>query len=60
VNRYIYRPRFELYKVDSDPWEAVDLAEDPEYANILEELKEKLKSFQRRTSDPWLLKWQYE
>jgi hypothetical protein len=26
----------------------------------LEELKQKLKVFQKRTKDPWILKWKYE
>ena len=27
---------------------------------MLGELKEKLKAFQKRTKDPWIVKWQYE
>ena len=60
VHSYIQRPEFELYKIDEDPWESANLVNDPRYRVILIELKEKLLSFQRRTSDPWLLKWQYE
>lgn len=27
---------------------------------LLAELKEKIKAFQKRTKDPWILKWEYE
>ena len=60
VDAYIHRPRFELYDLQSDPDEIVNLADKPEHAALLAELKGKLKSFQKRTSDPWLLKWDYE
>ncbi len=60
VQAYIQRPQFELYDLESDPHEAKNLAGDPEYAELLAELKGKLKAFQKRTSDPWLLKWDYE
>lgn len=60
VNAYIHRPEFELYNVENDPWESTNLATDPEHEQVLKELKQKLQEFQRRTSDPWLLKWSYE
>ena len=60
VEAYIHRPAFELYDIENDPYEARNLADDPEYANVLAELQQKLKAFQKRTSDPWLLKWDYE
>jgi len=60
VQEYIQRPEFELYDIRSDPWEAVNLAEDPEYQDVLETMKRRLKEFQVETTDPWLLKWEYE
>jgi N-sulfoglucosamine sulfohydrolase len=54
------RPRFELYDLESDPHEARNLAADPQYKGKLAELKAKLKDFQQRTSDPWVLKWDRE
>lgn len=60
VGAYIQRPEFELYKVDEDPWESTNLAYDPRFAKVLEEMKKKLKAQQIRTSDPWLLKWEYQ
>lgn len=59
VDAYMHRPAFELYDVELDPHEARNLADDPEYADVLADLKTKLKAFQRQTSDPWLLKWEY-
>jgi N-sulfoglucosamine sulfohydrolase len=60
VKAYIHRPQFELYDLASDPDEAKNLAGDPGHAKLLEELKGKLKAFQKRTNDPWILKWDYE
>ena len=60
VNDYIHRATFELYDLKSDPHEVHNLAADPNYAKLLAEMKTQLKDFQKRTSDPWVLKWDYE
>lgn len=60
VGEYIQRPEFELYDLKDDPWETTNLADDPDYAEILAGMKARLKEFQIRTTDPWLLKWEYE
>ena len=60
VGRYIHRPKFELYDLESDPWESKNLADDPAHADTLLRLQAKLKAFQERTDDPWILKWSYE
>jgi N-sulfoglucosamine sulfohydrolase len=60
ISTYVNRPRFELYDLDKDPDELVNLAADIHYAPILSQLKVKLKDFQKRTADPWILKWDYE
>jgi N-sulfoglucosamine sulfohydrolase len=60
VDAYIHRPRFELYDLENDPDEIDNLAERPEYAELVESFCEKLKAFQRDTQDPWLHKWIYE
>lgn len=54
------RPRFELYDLESDPDEVQNLADDPQHEKLLAELKLKLREFQRRTGDPWILKWDRE
>ncbi len=60
IEAYIHRPEFELYDLENDPDEINNLADDPKYTVILEELKRKLKEFQKRTGDPWILKWERE
>ena len=60
VGTYIHRPPFELYDLEVDPWEGRNLAGDPEHAALLARMKDKLKAFQGRTGDPWILKWEYE
>ncbi len=60
VQEYIQRPEFELYDMRTDPWESRNLAGDPEYAEILNTMKSRLKEFQEDTTDPWMLKWKYE
>lgn len=60
VAEYLHRPKFELYDLESDPDETINLAGAPQHAKQLAELQEKLKQFQRRTDDPWILKWTYE
>jgi N-sulfoglucosamine sulfohydrolase len=60
VKQYLQRPQFELYDLVNDPGETQNLAADANHAETLAQLKAKLKAFQERTGDPWLLKWQYE
>lgn len=60
VGSYVQRPRFELYRIAEDPWEGTNLASDPEYAEVLQRYRSKLKDFQTATEDPWVSKWEYE
>ncbi|MHC4356277.1 MAG: sulfatase family protein [Planctomycetota bacterium] len=60
VEAYLHRPKFELYDLENDPHEVKNLTDDPEHQKVLEELKAKLKDFQKRTKDPWIVKWKYE
>jgi N-sulfoglucosamine sulfohydrolase len=60
VARTMHHPQFELFDLEQDPDELVNLADDPKQAETLAELKAKLKAFQKRTADPWILKWDYE
>ncbi len=60
VDAYLHRPKFELYDLQNDPHEVKNLADDRQYKARLEEMKAKLKAFQQRTKDPWILKWDYE
>jgi N-sulfoglucosamine sulfohydrolase len=60
VEQYIHRPEFELFDLEADPHEIDNLATKPAHAELLSQLKTKLQQFQRRTGDPWELKWRYE
>jgi len=60
IESYSHRPTFELYNIQEDPLEWNNLAYKAEYVNELEELKTKLKNFQERTMDPWIVKWEHE
>jgi N-sulfoglucosamine sulfohydrolase len=60
VKAYIHREQFELYDLVHDPDEVKNLASDAGHAKLLEDLKGKIKAFQKRTNDPWILKWDYE
>jgi len=60
VRAYLHRPRHELYDLDADPHEAKNLADDPAHQQTLKAFQEKLQAWQKRTQDPWELKWRYE
>ena len=50
----LHNPEFELYDLESDPHEVVNLAADPRYSEVLESLSERLQAYRARTGDPWL------
>ena len=60
IDAYLHRPKFELYDLENDPGELNNLAEDAVHAETLKRMQAKLKTFQKKTKDPWLLKWEYE
>ncbi|MCA9231596.1 MAG: sulfatase [Planctomycetales bacterium] len=60
VGSYIQRPEFELYDLEQDPYEGNNLAGDSKFTKLLDEMKAKLRDFQQRTNDPWIMKWRYE
>ena len=60
VKEYIHRPKFELYAIDKDPHEGKNLANDPEYAEVLKKYQDLLKESQKELNDPWIMKWRYE
>lgn len=51
---YFFRPAEELYDIQADPDEVQNLAKDPQYRVILEEMRSDVESWQYRTEDPWL------
>jgi N-sulfoglucosamine sulfohydrolase len=60
VSAYEHRPQFELYDLEKDPDELHNLTDDSAHRDTLASLKQKLRQFQKRTGDPWVLKWQHE
>jgi N-sulfoglucosamine sulfohydrolase len=55
-----HRPREELYDLRDDPNELKNLAGDAEQAEVLRDLRARLKAWQEATKDPWLVKYSYE
>lgn len=51
---YFFRPSEELYDVLADPQEVRNLAKDPEYAAVLDDMRAQVEAWQRRTEDAWL------
>jgi len=47
-------PRFELYDLRADPYEFRNLADEPEHATTLKELRRQLTAWRARTDDPLL------
>jgi N-sulfoglucosamine sulfohydrolase len=60
VGEFINRPAYELYDLQKDPGEGDNLAMKPEYADLLNSYKQKLRKYQEELDDPWIIKWRYE
>ena len=60
MQEYIQRPEFELFDMRKDPNETKNLAGEAKHYELLQNYKEKLKEMQKRTNDPWIIKWKYE
>jgi N-sulfoglucosamine sulfohydrolase len=57
IENFLHRPEFELYDLMEDPNELVNLAGESSYQELLAQMKQKLRSFQERTNDPWIITW---
>jgi N-sulfoglucosamine sulfohydrolase len=55
-----HRPREELFDVAKDPDELKNVAGEAAYADVLKDLRAKLKAWQVATRDPWLVKDTHE
>lgn len=60
VESYLHRPLEELYDLTRNPHELNNVAADPAYADVLKDLRTRLKKWQTETRDPWLVKYRYE
>lgn len=60
IEAYVHRPREELYDLEKDPDELVNIAGEAGAAGILADLRGRLKEWQEKTKDPWLSKYTYE
>ena len=60
VADYVFRPRYEMYDLQKDPDELVNVADDPNHKATFTKLAEQLKEYQRQTRDPWFSKYTYE
>ena len=60
IEKYLHRPKFELYDIEKDSDELHNLAQDPTYKKELGRMKAKIKAFQQNTHDPWVSKWDFE
>jgi N-sulfoglucosamine sulfohydrolase len=60
VEDFLHRPLEELYDLQRDPHELKNVAADPAYADVLKDLRARLKKWQTETRDPWLVKYRYE
>lgn len=58
LDAYLNRPEFELYDLENDPDEIVNLANNPKHSDIFEQLKQKIVTFQKETEDPWCVIWE--
>ena len=53
-DEFVNPPEFQLYDRQSDPDEHNNLANNPEYAEVLERLKKELMQWRKETNDPFL------
>ncbi len=54
IDAYLFRNVVELYDLQNDPDEIVNLANDSKYAEVRGELSNKLMQWLEQTKDPWL------
>lgn len=60
MDAVLRHPREELFDLKNDPQELQNLANDPRHQATLGELRARLRAWQEKTEDPWLVKYQHE
>ncbi len=56
VDQLLHRPREELYDLQTDPGECRNLAANAAFAPVLDDLRARLRHWQERTGDPWVIR----
>jgi N-sulfoglucosamine sulfohydrolase len=54
LESYLYRPSEELYDLENDPNELINIADHPRFTAVLETLRSKVQIMREATNDPWL------
>ena len=60
LQSYLHRPKEELYDLTVDANELKNVAGDPKYADVLNDLRKRCRAWQEKTNDPWLIKNKHE
>ncbi|GAL81963.1 choline-sulfatase [Algibacter lectus] len=60
VKDYLFRPEFELFDLSKDPKEVNNLATNKDFDEVLENMKTRMKHFQSKTKDPWMIMWSHD
>jgi N-sulfoglucosamine sulfohydrolase len=60
LEQYVHRPAEELYDLEKDPGELHNLAGEASTSTTLADLRKRLKGWQEKTNDPWLVKYRHE
>ena len=60
VQAFLNRPKIELYDVSTDPHELKNLADEAGLVATRNDLREKLRDWQKKTNDPWLIKERHQ
>lgn len=60
VDGYLHRPREELYDIEKDPLELKNVAGESAYADVLQDLRTRLRAWQQATDDPWTILYREE
>ena len=60
MKQFIHRPAEELYDIEADPHEVTNLAADPSHERALRDLRGRLRAWQEKTKDPWVVKYRHE
>jgi N-sulfoglucosamine sulfohydrolase len=60
VDGFLQRPKEELYDLSKDPNELNNLASDSSHAEVLNDLRRRIRAWQAETSDPWQILYREE